>query len=67
MLAVDKEVKEMDDMHRSEAKKKRSKYSKADLEIRANEVAQLKRQLEDFKEFSRRGFVGIEMDIVIIV
>jgi hypothetical protein len=58
MLAVDKEVKEMDDMHRSEAKKKRSKYSKADLEIRANEVAQLKRQLEDFKEFSRRGFVG---------
>lgn len=58
MGQLDAEVKELDELQRGEGKKKRSKYTRADLEIRASEAALLRRKLEDTKEFSRRGFVG---------
>jgi len=56
--AIETDIKEMDDMNKAEIKKKRSKYTKADLEIRSGEIADLRRKIEDMKEFARRGFTG---------
>lgn len=58
MNSLDKEIREMELMQKTELKKKRSKYTKADLEIRANEVMQIKHNYEDFKELVKRGFIG---------
>lgn len=56
--SIEADIKEMDDMNKTESKKKRSKYTKADLEIRSGEISDIRRKIEDMKEFARRGFSG---------
>lgn len=56
--SIEAEIKEMEDMNKIEWKKKRSKYTKADLEIRSSEISDMRRKIEDMKEFARRGFSG---------
>jgi len=56
--SIEADIKEMDDMNKTESKKKRSKYTKADLEIRSGEISDIRRKIEDIKEFARRGFSG---------
>jgi hypothetical protein len=58
MSQLENELKELEVMQKSESKKKRSKYTKGDLEIRGSEISQFKHKLEDLKEYARRGFVG---------
>jgi len=58
MGSIETDIREMDDMNKTESKKKRSKYTKADLDIRSGEIADFRRSIEDMKEFARRGFSG---------
>ena len=52
------QFKVLEGIYNSEAKKKRSKYTKEEMEIRYSELGVLRRNIENIKEAQRSGYVG---------
>ena len=53
IIKLESEIKQLDSMQIGESKKKRSKYTKSDLEIRGSELINLKRKMENMKEYNQ--------------
>ena len=58
LIEIQEQFKVLEGIYNSEAKKKRSKYTKDEMEIRYSELGVLRRNIENIKEAQRSGYVG---------
>lgn len=57
-MAIEHDLQNMDELLKAEIRKKRSKYTKAELDQRGADVNALRNQLDGMKDFARRGFTA---------